>query len=213
MAEVSREVFLNVPFDRQYEPIFLGLIAALVHLGRRPTTVLDIEEVSAPRIDRLVAKLRRTPYSVHDLSRVELSGGRAGVPRFNMPFELGLAVAVSRTPTDGTRHGFVLLERRPARLQRTLSDMNGYDPLIHGGTSSGAVRCMFEAFAEEREVDLVRVRRLARQLSEVARTLKRQHGTSTVFHRVLCRELIGAAAALSDGAGGGRRPSPHAASR
>jgi len=75
--------------------------------------------------------------------------------------------------------------------------MNGYDPLIHGGTSSGAVRCMFEAFAEDREADLVRVRRLARQLSEVARTLKRQHGTRTVFHRLLCRELIGAAAALS----------------
>lgn len=26
----SDRVFLNVPFDREYEPLFLGLIAALV---------------------------------------------------------------------------------------------------------------------------------------------------------------------------------------
>ena len=37
-----RKVFLNIPFDTTCEPIFIGLVAALVHLGIRLTTVLQL---------------------------------------------------------------------------------------------------------------------------------------------------------------------------
>jgi hypothetical protein len=53
-----RAVFLNVPLDREYEPVFVGLIAALVHLGMRPTTVLEFGGGALPRIDRLIAKIQ-----------------------------------------------------------------------------------------------------------------------------------------------------------
>jgi len=56
-----------------------------------------------------------------------------------MPFELGLAVALSLSESRRQRHGFVLLESKRFRLQRSLSDMNGYDPLIHHGTQGGAI--------------------------------------------------------------------------
>jgi len=39
-----RSVFLNVPFDQAYEPIFVALITSLVALGRNPRCVLEIPE-------------------------------------------------------------------------------------------------------------------------------------------------------------------------
>jgi len=44
-----------------------------------------------------------------------------------MPFELGLAVAATRT----RRHEWFVFEARAYRLQRSLSDLNGTDPYIH----------------------------------------------------------------------------------
>jgi len=150
-------------------------------------------------MDRLIGAIRGNPFSVHDLSRVEPSGRGAGaVPRFNMPFELGLAVAVSLSESRRQRHGFVLLESKRFRLQRSLSDMNGYDPLIHNGTQGGAIRSMFEAFSTAGPTDIGKARRLVRRLGQVAIALKRAHRSRTVFSRTICNELIGMAAKLRD---------------
>ena len=199
-SAVSRSagtVFLNVHFDKPYEPIFIGLLGALVSLGKRPTTVLELGGGAAPRLDRLIDAIRGNPFSVHDLSRIELSGrGVGAVPRFNMPFELGLAVAVSLSERRRPRHGFVLLETKPFRLQRSLSDMNGYDPLIHKGTQGGAVRTMFEAFAGRGAADITAARRLVRRLDQVADRLRRSHGASTIFSRAICDELTATATRL-----------------
>src|SRR5258706_7925846 len=116
MPQSASRVFLNVPLDKPYEPIFIGLVGALIHLGKYPTTVLELGGRSAPRLDRLIEAIRGNPFSVHDLSRVEPSRRGAGaIPRFNMPFELGLAVAVSLSHRGRPRHGFVLLESRRFR--------------------------------------------------------------------------------------------------
>lgn len=201
MYRTASNVFLNVPFDKPYEPIFIGLIGSLAYLGNDPTTVLDLGGGAAPRMDRLIAAIRGNPFSVHDLSRVEIPARAVGaVPRFNMPFELGLAVAVSRSERREPRHGFVLLESRRFRLQRSLSDMNGYDPLIHNGTQGGAIRAMFEAFSVGGPADVGAAHRLVRRLGRVAERLKRAHRAATVFSRTICRELNEAAIRLRDSA-------------
>ena len=46
-----------------------------------------------------------------------------------MPFEVGLAVATARWRPA---HRWFLLEARPYRVQRTLSDLGGTDAYIHG---------------------------------------------------------------------------------
>ena len=197
MTHGARSVFLNVPFDKPYEPVFIGLVGALVYLGKNPRTVLDLAGGAATRMNRLINAIRESPFSVHDLSRVQISGRGAGaVPRFNMPFELGLAVVVSLSERQKPRHGFVVLESRRFRLQLSLSDMNGYDPLIHSGSQHGGIRAMFDAFAGERTADLKAAQRLVGRLSQVAGRLKRAHHTATVFNRLLCRDLIGAAIRL-----------------
>lgn len=47
----------------------------------------------ARRLDRIFTLIQQCRYSVHDISRIQLDAGPPRAPRFNMPFELGLAVA------------------------------------------------------------------------------------------------------------------------
>src|SRR3954453_3919281 len=84
--------FLNIPFDKEYESLYLAFIAGLSGFGLTPQTVLQIPG-SHRRLDRLTKLISTCQYSFHDLSRVEPDHRRPRTPRFNMPFELGLAVA------------------------------------------------------------------------------------------------------------------------
>ena len=81
------------------------MIAGLCAFGLRPRATLEI-----PRLDRILELVSACRYSFHDLSRVQLAGG---VPRFNMPFEVGLAVATARWRPA---HQWFILEARRARV-------------------------------------------------------------------------------------------------
>ncbi len=72
--------------------MFVALIAGLCAFGLRPRATLEIPGPSR-RLDRILELISACRYSFHDLSRVQLS---RGAPRFNMPFEIGLAVATAR---------------------------------------------------------------------------------------------------------------------
>jgi len=127
LARLNTSVFVNIPFDASYERLYLALIATLTGLGLTPRSVLEVPP-HRNRLERLFALIRRCDASVHELSRVQLSGPKPRCPRFNMPFEAGLAYAAHLI-----RRG---LESTPHRLQRSLSDLNGFDPFVHRGTAA-----------------------------------------------------------------------------
>lgn len=81
-------VFLNVPFDKEYSPLFIALIAGLTGLGRKPHCVLEVPSAGRNRLERIFSLMSSCGASIHDLSRVTPSGD-LHLPRFNMPFELG----------------------------------------------------------------------------------------------------------------------------
>src|SRR5262249_45121589 len=132
--------------------------------------------------------------SVHDLSRVELSGAKSPVPRFNMPFELGISVAQKFWTNE--RHKFFLFEDKAHRLQRSLSDINGVDPHAHGGKPLGVLRELGDAFPrrgsfrQPTTTELVKVHRLLRK---AACRLKDANRARSVFTTHLCLELVLAA--------------------
>ena len=137
------DVFINVPFDGDYENTFLALIASLVGLGLNPRCVLEVPP-AIDRLRRLHSLIRRCPFSLHDLSRVQV--GRTGpfrVPRFNMPFELGLAAAIA---LDDDQHQWRVLECVPHRVAQSLSDISGYDATIHDGTVRGTIDAILDIF-------------------------------------------------------------------
>lgn len=146
-ATSALDVFCNVPFDEKYEPLFLALVAGVLGTGNTPRTVLEIPPSTA-RVERVLDLLHDCRYSLHDLSRVQLSEGPVRVPRFNMPFELGMAVTLSLQAPD--QHHFRLLEAIPFRLQRSLSDLNGYDAYIHHGTTVGMMDAICDVFTHAR---------------------------------------------------------------
>jgi hypothetical protein len=75
-------------------------MAGLTAYGITPRATLEIPG-GARRIDRIIELIRSCRYSFHDLSRVEIDFASPPTPRFNMPFELGLAVAWDRlVPTQ-----------------------------------------------------------------------------------------------------------------
>lgn len=87
----AESVFLNIPYDSAFERLFLAYIAAVSAFGFTPRATLEIP-FSRRRLDRIVALILQSEYSVHDLSRVQLDRNSPRTPRFNMPFELGLTV-------------------------------------------------------------------------------------------------------------------------
>jgi hypothetical protein len=139
------DVFLNIPFDRKREYLYLSLIASIVAVGLNPRSVVEVP-VDASRLDRLFALVRSCRYSLHDLSAVEVTAKPFRVPRFNMPFELGLAAALHLQ--DEAQHSFRLLEAVQYRLDQSLGDMKGYDVYIHHADPKGVFRAVRNMFAK-----------------------------------------------------------------
>jgi hypothetical protein len=90
------------------------------------------------RLDQIQSLIHSCRYSIHDLSRVQLDRRSPATPRFNMPFELGLTVGHDTQP--GSPHTWFVFERISWRLQKSLSDLNGTDVYVYGGSATGVFR-------------------------------------------------------------------------
>lgn len=117
-------VFLNIPYDTGFEDLYLAYIVGLTQLGLRINVTLAVPNQG--RLDAIIGLIEASDFSIHDLSRVELS---RGVPRFNMPLELGLALLHSKRSRKP--HGVYIFDKKPYQAQRSTSDVNGIDPQIH----------------------------------------------------------------------------------
>ena len=188
----DQAVFLNVPFDKGYEPLFIALIASIVAIGRIPRSVLEISDSGQGRLRRIMKQMEACKVSLHDLSRV---GNPA---RFNMPFELGIAYALRTYRADHARYLFVLLESTPHRLSRTLSDLAGHDPVIHNDKPIGIISAVLDSLGPPRSSPAPKdVYLLWKRLMKVSRVLKKEHQRETIFSRSLFNQLVASATELA----------------
>jgi hypothetical protein len=186
----DKAVFINVPFDPSYEPLFVTLVGGLVFLGQDPHCVLEVREKGDGRLIRIVELMRSCRLSIHDLSRT-------GMPaRFNMPFELGLASALKIV--DPNAYEVLVLESQPHRLDKTLSDYKGRDPLIHHGTSDGMLACLLDAFVTEVPDAAKEFRLAARLLRKSAEVLKREMKATSLFRPALFRLVFSLAMQMAN---------------
>ncbi len=113
-----------------------------------------------------------------------------------MPFELGLAVATQSVDRD---HKWVLLETRPFRLQKSMSDLNGFDPHIHRGTPVGVLHALRSAFQRDRgRPNVDDLRALLRVVAGTARNLKASSRSKSLYDASSFRELVRAAGLVAD---------------
>ena len=75
-------VFVNVPFDDAYEPLFEALVFTVSACGNRVRCALEDDDSGDIRLDKLVQLIRESPRSIHALSRVEPD--QTSFPAFNM---------------------------------------------------------------------------------------------------------------------------------
>ncbi len=185
------DVFINVPFDTPYEQQFLALIAGVVGLGLNPRSVIELPP-SRDRMSRLLDIIRACPYSLHDLSRVQLSRDRQfRVPRFNMPFELGLTLGVTR---EADEHEPVLMEAVANRLKSSLSDLDAFDPVIHSGTVEGMFDALLDIFGDRPDPPLESTSDLAWVYRGLKRFRTQQRGP--IYRPNAFRRLVIAARGL-----------------
>lgn len=190
MAVRRPAVFINIPFDDQYERLYVALIAGIVALGGRPRSTLEIPP-TRDRLRRIFALLQSCDFSIHDLSRVQLSKSAPRCPRFNMPFEAGLAAA---SYLAGSKRNWYLLEASHFRLQKSLSDLNGYEVNIHGGTVQGLFAVLLDIFPYRTgQAGPGELRAVFRLLQRAAKEIKRQNHSD--LFRPHAFELLRATAA------------------
>jgi hypothetical protein len=179
----NQGVFINIPYEKSYERIFVATVASLISIGKTPRCTLEIPETGEGRLKRILDLIKSCYASIHELSRV-------GQPvRFNMPFELGLACAISRSG-EGT-HTFILFEKKPYRLDKTLSDIKGYDPYIHNGNMKGAVYCVLDSLGCQNNTPKPsKVFRFSTDLWQSVIQLKKENGMPIIFNRTLFLQLV-----------------------
>jgi hypothetical protein len=91
------------------------------------------------RIGKIMRLLQACQFSIHDLSRQELDR-TSGLPRFNMPLELGLELGLRHSGTKRLkRKRCLVLDREDYRYQRSLSDLAGVDPASHRDSPERAI--------------------------------------------------------------------------
>jgi hypothetical protein len=184
----TRDAFLNVPYDKRYERLFLAFVAGLCGFGLIPRATVEIPG-SRRRLERINELIRECRYSFHDLSRVALDRTPPPTPRFNMPFELGLAVAWS-VSRRGVQKLF-LFESKPHRLSKSLSDLNGTDPYIHNGEPEGVLRELTNALVRERDSpSLDELKAIYNEVRRAASRLKRTLGGASLFEARPFRDLV-----------------------
>jgi len=83
MARKNRDVFINCPFDNQYQDFFR------VRSGFRARSALETDDGSQNRFEKICRIVGQCRYGVHDISRTE-ADARFKLPRFNKPLELGV---------------------------------------------------------------------------------------------------------------------------
>jgi len=183
--------FLNIPYDKNFENLYLAYIVGLTALGFVPRATLGFPR-DARRLERILNLIQSCQFSVHDLSRIELDRFPPRAPRFNMPFELGLAVAWARL--GSTRHLWVGCHAIHHRPLKSISDLNGTDFHIHEGKIAGVFNALCNAFVSRTQRPTVpRMMRAYRLLRKAIPDLQRNVGARDLFQARIFNELVVAA--------------------
>ena len=139
LTDPAKSVFINCPFDAEFAPLFDALVFATVCCGFLPRSALESGSVAISRMDRITRAVSSSKYSIHDLSRCR-GEGEENLARFNMPLELGMALAQRVFSKQvGWEHDWLLLVRQGHAYVRFISDLAGFDPKQHEGTVGSIV--------------------------------------------------------------------------
>jgi hypothetical protein len=133
MTARDRDVFINCPFDAEYQDFFWAVVFVVLRSGFRPRCALETDDSSQNRLEKICQIIGQCRYGIHDISRTELDP-RSKLPRFNMPLELGLFFGAKRYGGKAQKtKRCIVLDRDKFRYQKFISDISGQDIHSHQG--------------------------------------------------------------------------------
>jgi hypothetical protein len=170
----SPVAFINMPYAARYERVYLAFIAGVAGFGMVPTAAVK-DPSSHFQLDRIFDLVVASDYSFHDLSHMSLDRSKPRTPRFNMPFELGLAVATARLKNPN--HQWFVFDTERFRVIKALSDLGGVTIRVHDRSADSVLRCLVNALdREDRKPSLQELQGIFSAVEKFARQLKRNLG-------------------------------------
>ena len=131
-------IFVNCPFDDEYKPLFDAIVFAIYKCQFLPRCTKEVDDASENRFDKIIRIIHECKYGIHDISRTSVS--EEGLPRFNMPLELGLFLGAKRYGAgEQKQKRCLILDQDRYRYQRFISDIAGQDVTSHDGDIRTAV--------------------------------------------------------------------------
>jgi hypothetical protein len=135
----SSHVFINCPFDPGYRPIFEAIVFSVHYLGFVPRCSLEEDDAGEFRLSKIERIVEACRFGINDLSAVSLDIA-TGLPRFNMPLELGLFLGCKRFgPPNQSKKRTLVLDTDQYRYRNFISDIAGQDIRAHGGDPQRAI--------------------------------------------------------------------------
>ena len=115
------------------------MVFCIFDCGFTPRSALEFTDSGVIRMHNLLHLIKSCKYAVHDLSRVELSTV-SRLPRFNMPFELGLDLGARHFGSLSLRSKrCLILSAQPYANQKAISDIAGQNSRYHNNSATDAI--------------------------------------------------------------------------
>ncbi len=138
-SDYASSVFINCPFDEAYGQIFDALVFSIFDCGFIPRCAMEIDDGAQVRIDKICGIIDECKFAIHDISRTEIDPD-TGLPRFNMPLELGIFLGARRFGESRHRDkSCLIMDRERFRFQAFISDIGGQDIQAHNDNPQVAV--------------------------------------------------------------------------
>lgn len=138
-VQKAGDVFVNCPFDGHYQGLFDTIIFTVFDCGFTPRCAKEVNDSGIIRIEMIERIIEECKFGIHDISRVELNSN--GLPRFNMPLELGLFLGAKRYGQHTQKEKrCLILDSEPYRYQEFISDISGQDIKAHRNNAEICVK-------------------------------------------------------------------------
>jgi hypothetical protein len=153
MADFRRRpsIFINCPFDPEFQPFLRATLFTICAMECKPRSALEESDSSILRLEKIYTLIEKCRFSIHDLSRTELSAS-TGLPRFNMPLELGIFLGIKRSTSSTSRKKTCLIFVKDKHNVSFITDLNGVDVEAHGNNPEKVIRPIRNWLCEDAKI-------------------------------------------------------------
>jgi hypothetical protein len=108
------------------------MVFTVIRSGFTPRCARETDDGGEVRFTKICRIIADCAYGIHDISKTEPDAA-SGLPRFNMPFELGLFLGAREFSPGKKTKKTLIFDRDAYRYQQFLSDIAGQDIHAHDG--------------------------------------------------------------------------------